>query len=203
MSCRIAQTGLAVTAPSPSRPSSARNGYLLKRPFKSRPRCVHQRGQRPGEPCRDTNAIGPTGQRFFLQSQPQATQVAYQRKRLARWAETCSVLAYGSPGRCPGLGERRAFGPAKYRVSGKRTGMRRSHSDPRLWASFCAGQHACDCRPKPHFYFLPLPCSTVDSLLRTWIASARTARTVASTPISTGSWSWKAGARAASSKLTS
>ena len=25
------------------------NGYLLKRPFKSRPRCVHQRGQRPGE----------------------------------------------------------------------------------------------------------------------------------------------------------
>ena len=112
------------------------NGYLLKRPFKSRPRCVHQRGQRPGEPCRDTNAIGPTGQRFFLQSQPQATQVAYQRKRLARWAETCSALAYGSPGRCPGLGERRAFGPAKYRVSGKRTGMRRSHSDPRLWASF-------------------------------------------------------------------
>ncbi len=57
MSCKIAQTGLAVTAPSPSRPSSARNGYLLKRPFKSRPRCVHQRGRCPG--LGEPRAFGP------------------------------------------------------------------------------------------------------------------------------------------------
>ena len=93
-------------------------------------------GQRPGEPCRDTNAIGPTGQRFSLQSQPQATQILYRRKRLARWAEKCSALAYDDPGRCPGLGEPRAFGPAAYCVSPKRTGVLPTRSDPRSWVSF-------------------------------------------------------------------
>ena len=93
-------------------------------------------GQRPGEPCRDTNAIGPTGQRFSFQSQPQATQIVCQRKRLARWAEKCSVLAYHAPGRCPGLGEPRAFGPATYRVSRKKTGILPTRPDPRFWVSF-------------------------------------------------------------------
>ena len=45
---------------------------------------------------------------------PQATQVAYQRNRLARWAEKRSVWAYGAPGRCPWLAEPRAFGPGTY-----------------------------------------------------------------------------------------
>ena len=171
MSCKIAQTGLAVTAPSPSRPSSARNGYLLKRPFKSRPRCVHQRGQRPGEPFRNTNVVGPTGRRFSLLKTmcsqmrdgdwdtvrslharsverylgradddrspwPQGTQVAWQRNRLARWAEKRSAWVYGAPGRCPSLGEPRAFGPGTYRVSRKKTGTLPTHSDPRSWVDF-------------------------------------------------------------------
>ncbi len=139
MSCKIAQTGLAVTAPSPSRPSSARNGYLLKRPFKSRPRCVHQRGQRPGEAHRDTNVIGPTGQEFSLQSQPPVTQIVYQRKRLARGVNRCSALAYSDPGRGPGLGEPRASGPATYRVLRKKTCVLPTHSDPRLRSVFRVG----------------------------------------------------------------
>ena len=82
-------------------------------------------GQRPGEPCRDTNAIGPTGQGFSPRSQPQATQIVYQRKRLARWAEKkFSALAYDAPGLHPGLGEPRAFGPTVYGVSRKKTGIR-------------------------------------------------------------------------------
>ena len=58
-------------------------------------------------------ALGPTGQRFCLQPQPQATQIVYQQKWLARWAEKFSALVYDDPGRCPGLGEPRAFGPDK------------------------------------------------------------------------------------------
>ncbi len=72
-------------------------------------------GRRPREPCRDTNEIGPTGQRFPLQSQTQTTEIVCQRKRLARWAERCSALAHDSPGRCPGLGEPKAFGPGNIR----------------------------------------------------------------------------------------
>ena len=80
-------------------------------------------GQRPGELCRDTIPIGPTGPRFSLQSQPQTTQIVYQRKRsgwralrnqrpgkAASHALRCaqgratlrriSALAYDDPGRC-------------------------------------------------------------------------------------------------------
>ena len=71
---------------------------------------------------------------------PQATQVAYQRNRLARWAEKRSAWAYGAPGRCPGLGEPRAFGPGTHRVSWKKTGIPPTDSDPRLLGLFCAGQ---------------------------------------------------------------
>ncbi len=71
---------------------------------------------------------------------PQGTQVAYQRNRLARWAEKRSAWAYGAPGRCPGLGEPRAFGPGTYRVSRKKTGTLPTHSDPRILGRFCAGQ---------------------------------------------------------------
>ena len=63
---------------------------------------------------------------------PSGTQVAYQRNRLARWAEKRSAWAYGAPGRCPdGLGEPRTFGPGTYRVSRKKTGTLPTHSDPR------------------------------------------------------------------------
>ncbi len=66
----------------------------------------------------------------------QVTQVAYQRNRLARWAEKRSAWAYGAPGRCPGLGEPRAFGPGTYRVSRKKTGTLPTYSDPRSWVDF-------------------------------------------------------------------
>ena len=85
------------------------------------------------EPCRNTNALGPTGQRFCLQPQPQATQIVYQQKWLARWAEKFSALAYDDPGRCPGLGEPRAFGPAS--VS-RKAGILPTQSDTQFRVSF-------------------------------------------------------------------
>ena len=70
-------------------------------------------GQRPGEPCRNTNAVGPTGQRFSLQSQNWVVQpMIVVLGRRPRKLPTSGIgwpvgprnarrWAYGSPGRCP------------------------------------------------------------------------------------------------------
>jgi hypothetical protein len=62
---------------------------------------------------------------------------AAKEELLARWAERRRVLPFAFPGRCPSLGERRAFSPQPRRPAGQKKNDARRFLGP--WAAFFVG----------------------------------------------------------------